>query len=200
VHDALVAQGMDGSSRVEITSNLPELGSDDIPQIKDVKFNAAGNSFTGKLTSTATKRDYPLYGRTVVTMSVPAVNHAIKPGEMVTKEDIVWIDVDANKLGYRAVTSEDQIVGKKAERPITPQVIVRSNMIASPVLVKKNSLITVYYTTEALNIAQQFRALDDGAMGETIRALNSRSNKTIDVVVSGSDQATVNPAQHLAAK
>ena len=50
---------------------------------------------------------------------------------------------------------------------------------------RKGGIVTVYFETSNLELSAKARANDDGAMNETIRVVNIRSNKVIEAVVRG---------------
>jgi flagella basal body P-ring formation protein FlgA len=126
-------------------------------------------------------------GRIVGIVKVPVLNAQRGTGETIQESDIAWMDVEENTLGTKPITTTDQLIGKRVERLIQAQTIIHAGMVKSPVLVRKNSLVTITYETGSMLISNQVKALEDGAMDEVIRVQNSQSNRIIDAVVVGSD-------------
>jgi flagella basal body P-ring formation protein FlgA len=55
--------------------------------------------------------------------------------------------------------------------------------VAEPITVGKNSSVSMVFETQNMTLIARGRALQDGAVGDTIRVLNTQSNRTIDAVV-----------------
>ena len=70
-----------------------------------------------------------------------------------------------------------------ARRSLRPNSPIRINDVEKPRIVKKNTLVSVIYKVGTLNITFRGRALEDGALGETISVLNSRSRRTIQTII-----------------
>ena len=63
--------------------------------------------------------------------------------------------------------------------------------VAAPQVVKKGDTVTVTLKTNALNLTMQGRALQNGAEGDTVRIINTASNRTVDAIVTGPQTVTV---------
>jgi flagellar basal body P-ring formation protein FlgA len=57
--------------------------------------------------------------------------------------------------------------------------------------VHKGDLVTVILNTASMQLTAQGKAVEDGAMGASIRVTNTQSNRVIDTVVSGPNQVVV---------
>lgn len=62
-------------------------------------------------------------------------------------------------------------------RPIDP------SDLGPPVLVRRNSLVTMLYRDGGLGIRGEGRALDSGGQGETVRVMNIGSRRTVSARV-----------------
>ena len=78
-------------------------------------------------------------------------------------------------------------------RPIRPDRPVRAADLREPVLVRKNSLVVLRLETERMVLTSQGRALQDGAGGQIIRVMNTKSNTIINGMVA--DRGVVRVAQ-----
>jgi flagella basal body P-ring formation protein FlgA len=72
------------------------------------------------------------------------------------------------------------------------------NDLQKPVAIARGSMVSVVLKTPAMLLTTQGRALDDGAIGDVIRVLNTRSNMTVQGTVSASGEVIVSPAGSLA--
>ncbi|MBC7769435.1 MAG: flagellar basal body P-ring formation protein FlgA [Phycisphaerales bacterium] len=66
----------------------------------------------------------------------------------------------------------------------------RSNADAA---VRRGESVTLSYDAPGVSLTMRARALEDGAVGQSVRLLNTSSNRTIDAVVTGPGAARANP-------
>ncbi|MBL8537724.1 MAG: flagellar basal body P-ring formation protein FlgA [Hyphomonadaceae bacterium] len=59
--------------------------------------------------------------------------------------------------------------------------------------VRRGDSVTLTYAAPGLSLSMRARALDDAAVGQSVRLLNTASNRTIDAVVTGPGAARANP-------
>lgn len=107
--------------------------------------------------------DYPVPART------------IRAKEIVTSADLVAKPGEAPG----ALTDPALIVGQEARAALYPGRPIRPGDIGPPAVVDRNDLVTLVYVRGGLRIVTEGRALGRGAVGETIRAMNSASRTTI---------------------
>lgn len=62
---------------------------------------------------------------------------------------------------------------------------------ASETAVRRNETIDLVYDAPGIRLAARARALQDGAVGQTIRLVNLQSNRTLEAVITGPGVATV---------
>jgi hypothetical protein len=81
-------------------------------------------------------------------------------------------------------------VTRGAGAPIASHAAQRTG--ASDGGVRRGDLITLVYSAPGLQLLTRARALEDGAVGQAIRAINLQSNRQVDVVVTSAGAATAN--------
>lgn len=59
--------------------------------------------------------------------------------------------------------------------------------------VRRGETVTLTYAAPGISLIMRARALEDGAVGDSVRFLNTSSNRTIDAVVTGPGAARANP-------
>ncbi len=184
-----------------IKMNLPSRTLSSFVNMNDEKvivyymdYNKQNKNFKAEIgISSDAKQRATVTGRLVAMITVPVLNTQRNAGETIVASDIEWQDMEEAATGSRAITNPDALIGKTAQRVIPANTIIRSGMVASPIMVRKNTLVTIIYQNDFMSITNQVKAMQDGAMGDTVRVLNTSSNKLIDAVVSGSDQVLVGP-------
>ncbi len=59
--------------------------------------------------------------------------------------------------------------------------------------VRRGESVTLVYQSPGMSLTMRARALEDGAVGQPVRLLNTASNRTIDAVVTGPGAARATP-------
>jgi flagella basal body P-ring formation protein FlgA len=59
--------------------------------------------------------------------------------------------------------------------------------------VRRGDAVTLIYAAPGMSLSMRARALEDGAVGQSVRLLNVSSNRTIDAVVTGPGAAQASP-------
>jgi len=59
--------------------------------------------------------------------------------------------------------------------------------------VRRGELVTLVYQAPGMSLVMRARALEDAAVGQSVRLQNTSSNRTIDAIVTGPGAAEANP-------
>jgi flagella basal body P-ring formation protein FlgA len=59
--------------------------------------------------------------------------------------------------------------------------------------IRRGEPVTLVYEAHGMSLSMRVRALEDGAVGQSVRVLNTASNRTIDAVVTGPGAARATP-------
>lgn len=129
-------------------------------------------------------------------LEMPVVTRVVRPGETIAMRDIVWVEVNDSRRIYDFVQDVDELVGMAARRTIGPDQPIRYADLTLPIIVEKGDAVTMVVEHGAMTITARGRALDDGALNDVIRVMNTDSSRTIDATVAGSGRVavTINPA------
>ncbi len=168
-----------GNSSFELKSQIP---SEDLGAVKiRVEFKENEKS-KGTLTLE------PVVRRKVVSI---ALKSDLAKGSIIKQTDLVvtqaWADGQEEKY---ASTFEDCIGYELTKNMVAGSRILKTNL-AEPVYVKKGEILKVFVVTGSLKVGVHAKALTDGRRGETIRAKNTKSGQTIDVVLTDIQTAEV---------
>lgn len=165
-------------------------------QIRDLWLDRDGSHFTatvaasdlpGAQTATVSGRVYELMSVPVLTRRV-AVNDVVKPG------DIRFVEVRSDSLLSDTITDADALVGMSPRRYVTDGMPMHAGDFRAPIVIAKNTLVTMVVQTPAMLLTAQGRAVEDGAMGDVIKVMNTHSKMTVDAVVEGSSRVRVQTA------
>jgi flagella basal body P-ring formation protein FlgA len=130
-------------------------------------------------------------GKVFRTLEVPVLVRPVAAGEVIRARDIEVVRLRADQVGPTQINDPDKLLDKSARRVLPAGQPIRVSDIAAPILVAKNNLVNVKINSTRLSIVMQGKALEDGAEGDQIRVVNTRSNKIVQGVVSGRGEVVV---------
>jgi flagella basal body P-ring formation protein FlgA len=198
IRDELTARGVDGDLEVQLDNRDIALT---LPVDAPAKVTVAGFSYdrnSGRFTANVMAPDTqrPLAratvsGKALAMLQVPVLNRRVGRDEVIGQRDISWVARPADAVTANHIQDARKLVGMSARRSIRPDRPVRETDVTAPVLVPRNSLVTLMLQTEQMRLTAQGRALQDGAKGEVIRVVNTKSNTTVAGVVVADGTVTV---------
>jgi len=102
-----------------------------------------------------------------------------------TREDIrkEKILINVNKQGEEWLCSLQEVLGKRLLRNISAGTPLKKEILGSPLLVSRGSLITLSIEGRNIRIHAQGKALEKGGKGETIKVLNIDSKKRLEGII-----------------
>lgn len=122
-------------------------------------------------------------GRYSPMLAVPVLTSNLAARSIITEADITTLTIAEDKMNNRVVMEKDKLIGMETKRSLSAQRPLSESDITAPKIIKKGDLIAMKVSTSYMQLNVQGRALEDGAMGDSIRALNLTSKKTIEGVV-----------------
>lgn len=156
--------------------------------VEKIAFNRRNGSFTALLRAPAGDMLSPLQrvtGRAYPVSEVPVLTRDMRPGDVVRHGDIGWVRVPSSRIGQNVITALDQLLGMSPRYQARAGEPLRLSDMVPPVLVEKGAQVDMLLTSGALTLIARGRALENGALGDVINVLNTRSNRTLRGVVDG---------------
>jgi flagella basal body P-ring formation protein FlgA len=162
--------------------------------VQDVRFDPASQRFAVQLVVPASGP--ALINRTVAgsvheTVQLPVLARSVAPGEVIQQGDLDWMAIRIDRVAGNAVSDPKQLVGMTARRPLRANQMLRMSDIAMAPSIHRGSMITLMVQTENMTLTAQGRALEDAAIGQPIRVINTMSNKTLTGVVKDPTTVTI---------
>ena len=190
LRDALADQGLSGEVKLtfdnpDLRLRLPSTSGGGV-RITRLTLDPSSGRFLAQVVAPADGEpaiSRGVTGRALAMTDIPVLSRSMRPGDVIRERDIEWMSVQANRLTRTAVTDSVSLVGMSPRRPIRAQDIVRSTDLQTPVVVAKNSLVTIRLRTQRMELSVQGRALEEGAQGDVIRVMNTKSNTVVNAEV-----------------
>jgi flagella basal body P-ring formation protein FlgA len=160
--------------------------------VQDIRFDPASQRFAVQLVVPAsgpTLISRLVAGSVYETVQLPVLARSVAPGEVIQEADLDWLAIRIDRVAANAVTDPKQLVGMTARRPLRANQMLRMSDIAMASAIHRGTMVTLMVQTENMTLTTQGRALEDAAIGQPIRVINTMSNKPLTGVVK--DQTTV---------
>ncbi|MFZ1984881.1 MAG: flagellar basal body P-ring formation chaperone FlgA [Desulfatitalea sp.] len=132
-------------------------------------------------------------GEAVKRTSVPAyievwqeVVLAAKPlgrNQPITREDLQIQTMNLARVPSNAIVHVDQVLGRRANRAIAVNSVLRIDQVELPPIVRKGDVVQVLAESARLKITTQAVAQENGAIGQKIQVMNVGSKKNIHAQV-----------------
>jgi flagellar basal body P-ring formation protein FlgA len=202
LREALAEQGLHGEVQLmldnpDLRLRLPSNSGSGL-RITRLTLDPGNGRFLAQAVAPAAgepKARLAITGRALALIEVPVLRSGVKPGEIIRERDIEWVSVQANRLTRTTVTDSATLIGMTPRRPVRAQDVIRTTDLQTPVMVAKNSMVTIRLQTARMQLTVQGRALEDGAEGDVVRVMNTKSNNVVSAVVVDSGAVQVVPAR-----
>ena len=121
--------------------------------------------------------------------NVVAAAGPMSPGQMISESDLVFSEVDLNRVRSNVFTDMNVLVGARIKKRIAAGQAINAS---DTCLVCEGQSVTIVAQDKTLRITAAGKALADGLKGESVVVENARSNKSLQAVVTGLNEVTVN--------
>jgi flagella basal body P-ring formation protein FlgA len=185
----------------DLELNLPT-DVDNSVTVSAINFDPVSDRFAAILVAPAAGP--PIIQRTVFgtvfeMAQVPVPKRLISAGAIIGAGDLEWQPVRLTRLSGNSLTDADQLIGRMAKRPLKAgQILRQSDVEVSPVI-HKNDLVQLVVKTGQMTLSVQGKAMQDAALGQTVRVINVNSNRQLSgtvidagTVAVGFDVAAIN--------
>lgn len=190
LHAAAAARGIEGPVEIALDGggagfHMPV----DLPptiKVEKLSLDRASGRFVALVTAPA---DGPAVARSTVSgrlfplVEVPVAARRLSPGEIIGRDDLEWKAVRADRITRNTALDADQLLGKSPRRPLRPGEPILHTEVRRAVLVAKGSTVTMTLEKPRMSLSVRGRALQDGARGDVVRVMNTKSNRIVEAVV-----------------
>ena len=113
----------------------------------------------------------------------------MSPGHLISEQDLRIAEVDINQVRANVFTDKRLLVGARVKRRISAGDAIEAR---DTCLVCEGESVTIVAQNKSLRITASGKALGDGLQGESVAVRNVRSDKSLEAVVTGLNEVTVN--------
>lgn len=197
--DELNAQGLGGQFEVMILQGNTELAlppsEEARVEVESLRFDQTKNRFEAVLV--APSKDNPVVRENVAGMvqrmvEIPVLRQTIKNGMIIEDRDVDTLAIRAEFVKHDMILDKDELIGKTARRMIKPGEAITELEVERPQVVERGDFVTMVFSDGPLSLTAKGKALQSGAEGQMIRVVNESSNRTLEALVTGHREVSVN--------
>ena len=120
-----------------------------------------------------------LAGRFQAMVDVPVPARSLSPGEMALAEDFTHRRLPLHALSATSVLAMEEIRGREVRRLLPEGRPVPASSLRAPRVIRRGDRLELIYTARGLRVTAAARALEDAALGATLRVQNLSSGKIV---------------------
>lgn len=196
---SLASKGVTGAYRLSVENNA--LATVTAPHdtettvaVTAMDYNAATGLFKASLRSPATGANSlsrVISGVVEQTVQVPVLRSRLNVQAVIASADLDWIEMRSKDVRADVLLDADKIVGLSPRRNINTGQPIRMADLESPRLVKRGDTVTMLLSNDKMQLTALGRALQDGVRGDVVKISNLGSSRTVEAIVSGDRQVTI---------
>ena len=198
LRQALTDKGVPGKFELQLPPALDRLV---LPQdqpasldISDLSVDLKNSRFQAMILAPSAAnpvQKIPVSGGFEKLVDVPVLRAPLSPGAIINARDLDTVEMKARDVQRDIVISQEALIGMTPRKLLLAGSAIKSGEVETPQIVARGDLITMVFRSGSLVLTAKGKALENGAMGDTIRVVNSDSNKTLAARVSASREVTV---------
>ncbi len=150
--------------------------------VSDLKADELQNKFSCKVEVFADGKPYAkteVQGKYYVLGEVYVPARNINKGEVIAEDMLKTIRVRMNRIKPANVVDKDKLINKEAKKSLKEGKVINARDIGNKILIKRNDIVTIVYKTDKMQITAKVQAMSDGAKGEKIEVMNTKSKKVL---------------------
>jgi flagella basal body P-ring formation protein FlgA len=200
LREALTMEGVpvpfdfDISNRTALNMTIPTTGNTVGVAIRDMVWDPRNNRFTATVEAPAGAPNalrQRVNGHVFQVARVPVLNRSVGRGDVITDRDIEWVEARAEAVRRDIVTDARQLIGLEPRLQVRQGAPIRLGDLQRPVMVPRNSTVTIVLKSQFMTLTTQGRANEEGGKGDVIHVTNLQSKRVVEAVVDGPGTVTV---------
>jgi len=111
--------------------------------------------------------------------NVVVAKRPIKRFHIITEDDICLKEMDLAKLPSNVIMNREEVLNKRAKRKISPQHVLRSDLIDMPPILKRGDMVSIIAESNGLKITAMGIVKGKGYRGGRVSVTNLDSGKRV---------------------
>lgn len=123
-------------------------------------------------------------------IQIAVLSREVNKDEIIGAHMVTWVNAPEN-MGRDTIIDAESLIGTVAKRKIQAGAPVRNSDVGMALAVRRGQPVTLIHEAGGLKISLRGRALSDGVIGGSIRAVNVATNKPLEAIVESDGVARV---------
>lgn len=170
--------------------NLPHDAAADI-RVASFTSDPQSRRFKAGLQVSEKNTRYDISGSINRLLEVPVLKSSLRKGDIIAQNDVEYTEIVDTSIRGDVILNADDLVGKTPRQSITAGSVIKANDLDVPLAVKRGDLVTMIFERGSLQLSAMGKALQNGAIGDAVRVVNTESNRTIEGIVSRNGQVKI---------
>jgi flagella basal body P-ring formation protein FlgA len=188
VADALkISAGLPQDAEVAVRRMTPVRGA--VETIRITRFDQRTGRFEAEIAHGAVSAT--ISGSAAVTVPVVVAKATLRRGHVIDENDLQIAYLPTTQVPEGAFILPEDLVGAAVRRSLAGGRPVRESDIGRPMVVQQNAAIEIVYETAGMELSARGRALDEGAVGDSIRVVLDGQGNIVRAEVAGPSRVLV---------
>lgn len=188
--DQLIAKGAPEDGAVALVGRVPRGIEPETLELAKIDYSAETGRFVVQV-RLASGRLYGMQGKVEDGMDVPVLTRALKAGDVVAPDDVMFVRMAASRVPRGSVGDAEKLVGFSARRQLRAGLPLRESDIQKPLVIRKGDAVMIVFRAPGIELTSRGKAMTEGGVGDTVAVVNAQSLKQIDAVVLGAGTVNV---------
>jgi len=193
----LVPEGVTIETTLDVPVSLKAEAAEEPARLTDIAYQPSAKLFTARFRIAGYDQPLDVTGRIDLLVSVPHLVGTLPAGSVLTPADIEMKQVPLEFTDRTGIADMGQLVGKALKRNTRAGLLIKTSDIEEPMIVRRNSPVTVVFRTGPLTLTVQAQSLGDASIGGSVQVMNSVTHKLLTGVAmaDGTVEVTTGPMQ-----
>jgi len=130
-------------------------------------------------------------GRIFAMARLPVLTHAVNRGDVISEKDVQWMEVREENVRRDIAIDPRELVGMEPRFQVKAGVPVRTSELQRPLMVTRNSAVTMVLRTPYMTLTAQAQAIEDGGRGDIVKVTNLQTKQIVEAKVEGPGTVSV---------
>lgn len=198
LYTALYDDNVYGDYEISIPAQYHKiiLPHDQPASMEITSFTTDTNNKTFEATIAAPSAENPIQhfkikGHMNAVITVPVLAENLQSGHIITQKDIKHIKIKEREFTRDTIADASILIGMTARRVILAGRPIKTSEMIAPKLIERGEIVTLTLNVGTMALTTQAKALQNGAKGDIIRVVNTASNKTLQAIITGTNQVSI---------
>ena len=130
-------------------------------------------------------------GKALTMIDVPVLARNMRRGDVIGRDDLKVMVMTSDAIKRDTILDIRDIIGKTPRNVLRYGKPLRTSDLRRPVVVARGALVMLVVKSKHMLLTARGRALHDAAKGDVVKVINTRSNTTIEGIVTGPNSVKI---------